>query len=78
MYCDSAVIRNHLCFLTRGRTFICPKRSPNILPSSKGEGGGNRALKVNFVCLHGSINVTTHVLALKRVHELEGILICPF
>lgn len=54
------------------------KRSPNILPSSEGEKGGNPALKVNFVCLHGSINVTTHVLALKRVHELEGILICPF
>lgn len=78
MYCDSAVIRNNLCLLTCGRTFIWSKWSPNILPSSKGNGGGNRALKVNFVCLHGSINVTTHVLALERVHELEGILICPF
>lgn len=46
------------------------KWPPNFLPSSEGEEGGNRALKVNFVRLHGSINVTTHVL--------EGFLICPF
>lgn len=46
------------------------KGPPNFLPSSEGEEWGNRALKVNFVCLHGSINVATHVL--------EGFLICPF
>lgn len=43
---------------------------PNFLPSSEGEEGGNCTLKVNIVCLHGSINVITHVL--------EGFLIFPF
>ncbi len=44
------------------------KWPPNLLPSSEGEEGGKGALKVNFVRLHGSINVTTHVL--------EGVLKC--
>lgn len=53
------LIWNNLCLLTWEDIYksIWP---PNFLPSSEGEEGGNCTLKVNFVRLHGSINVTTN------------------
>lgn len=64
------VIWNNLCLLTCGRTFISPNGPQTSCHPLRVKKKETVALKVNFVRLHGSINVTTHVL--------EGFLICPF